>query len=168
MYQYVPVYTSMYLTRLNNSLTYTSMCWYVLISCASTRCTGMYQMLWCMCSDSAPCLHGQQRCSSRQPGNFAVETMKPCVETESNLSKVLYRPVHTSTYWFILVHTCTYHDTVQESTCQYILVHTSTQHLAGLFACQLDCLLAGQLAAMIWYNRVHVSIHNIMERHAIV
>ncbi len=30
----------------------------------------------------------------RQPGNFAVETMKPCVETESNLSKVLYRPVH--------------------------------------------------------------------------
>jgi len=41
MYQYVPVYTSMYLTRLNNLLTCTSMCWYVLV-CTSTRCTGMY------------------------------------------------------------------------------------------------------------------------------
>jgi hypothetical protein len=92
------------------------MYWYVQVldALVCIRCSGV----------CTPCLHGQQRC--RQPGNFTVETMKPCVETESNLSKVLYRPVHTSTYWFILVHTCTYHDTVQESTCQYIQVHTST------------------------------------------
>jgi hypothetical protein len=75
-----------------------------------------------------------------------------------------YILVHTSTY-----HTCTYHDIVQDSTYWYILVHTSTYfYVLGQVDCQLASRLASHLAAMTWYEGVHVAIHHIMESHDIV
>ena len=60
-----------------------------------------------------------------------------------------------SMYWYVPVRTSIYFQNYYSSMNWYILVHTS------YWVRKID-------AAMTWYEGVHVTIHHIMESHAIV